>query len=105
MTNESLAPIVLFCYDRPDRLRRTVESLAANNLASESQLFIFSDGPKTIDDESNVAQVRNYISTVSGFKKVELILAPYNKGLATSIISGVSTVLNQFEKTSYWKTI
>lgn len=41
-----LAPIALFVYNRPTHTRRAVESLKVNHLASQSDLVVFSDGPK-----------------------------------------------------------
>ena len=41
-----LTPVVLFAYNRPDHLRRTVAALAANELAADTDLIIFSDGPE-----------------------------------------------------------
>ena len=41
-----LAPIALFVYNRPEHTRQTVEALLKNELASESDLFIFSDAEK-----------------------------------------------------------
>ncbi|GHT01426.1 hypothetical protein AGMMS50276_29410 [Synergistales bacterium] len=46
---KNLAPIAFFVYKRPDHAKKALEALAANDLASKSDLFIFSDGPK---DES-----------------------------------------------------
>lgn len=45
MLNENLAPIVLFVYNRLDHLKQTIGALKKNELAEESQLFIFSDAP------------------------------------------------------------
>ena len=42
-----LAPIILFVYNRPWHTQQTVEALQKNELATESDLFIFADGPKT----------------------------------------------------------
>lgn len=39
----NLAPIVLFVYNRPDHTQQTVEALQKNKMASESELFIYSD--------------------------------------------------------------
>ena len=36
----NLAPIVLFCYNRPWHIRKTLDGLRANKLASESVLFV-----------------------------------------------------------------
>lgn len=40
------APIALFTYNRVDKTRRVVESLLQNAEAKESDLFVFSDGPR-----------------------------------------------------------
>ena len=42
----ALSPIALFTYNRPDHTKKTVEALQQNKLSAESDLFIFSDGPK-----------------------------------------------------------
>ncbi len=87
------APIVLFTYNRLSHTKSTVEHLQKNELAKESDLFIFSDGPKTEKDESSVKQVRNYLNKVDGFKTITKIFHSSNKGLANSIIKGVSEIL------------
>ncbi|MEW6077398.1 MAG: sugar transferase [Thermodesulfobacteriota bacterium] len=91
-----LAPIVLFVYNRPGHTRQTVESLQKNELARESDLFIFSDGPGTEADGENVKEVRSYIRTVAGFKKITIVEREKNWGLADSIIDGVTRVVNAY---------
>jgi hypothetical protein len=44
-----LAPIVLFVYNRPWHIQQTVEALQKNELATESELFIYSDEAKNED--------------------------------------------------------
>ena len=87
---QNLAPIALFVYNRPEHTRRTLNSLQKNLLADESRLFIFSDGAKTPADQAKVDEVRQLISDVSGFKSVKVIEGKQNKGLANSIIDGVT---------------
>ena len=43
---KTISPIVLFIYNRPEHTRQTLEALASNTLAQESDLFIYADGPK-----------------------------------------------------------
>ena len=60
----SLAPIVLFVYNRPWHTQQTVEALQKNELATDSELFIFADGPKinaTEEQKEKIRQVREYI--------------------------------------------
>lgn len=93
-----LAPICLFTYNRPDETRKTIEALQLNKLALESELFVFSDGPKREEDDAKVQETRSILKTISGFRKVEFIEAPENKGLANSIIDGVSRILEKYGK-------
>lgn len=94
----SLAPIVLFCFNRPAHLQQTIEALQQNMLATESELIIYSDGPRNKSDETPVADVRTYIASITGFKHTKIHHSEQNKGLAASVIRGVTEVLNQFEK-------
>lgn len=91
-----LAPIAVFGYDRPDHLRQCIEALQGNILAAESDLFVFSDAPKEPARSLQVAQVRSYIRTIDGFKTVTVIEQPRNLGLATSVISGVTRLTDDF---------
>jgi hypothetical protein len=93
-----LAPIVLFVYNRPDHTRQTLDALAANMMANESELFIFSDAPKDESAVEKVQAVRSYIKTVQGFGKVHIVERKENWGLAKSIIEGVTEIVNQYGK-------
>ena len=91
-----LAPILLFAYNRPRHLQHTVEALAHNPLAQESELFVFSDGARTEDDREDVELVRSYIHTIEGFKTVHRIERDRNYGLAANIIDGVTDIVNRY---------
>ena len=93
----TLAPIILFTYKRLDTLQLTVDALKKNYLAKDSDLIIFSDAAKTSKDQVAVNNVRTYLKTISGFKSITINEANTNKGLANSIIDGVSLVLQQHE--------
>jgi hypothetical protein len=93
-----LIPICLFTYNRLEELQRTVEALKRNFLACESELFIFSDGAKEPGAEQKVADVRSYLKTITGFKSVTIDESPVNRGLAKSIITGVSRMVHQYGK-------
>ena len=94
----SLAPIVLFVYNRPWHTKQTVEALQKNELASESALFIYSDASKNEEAKSKVQRVRDYIKTIDGFRKVTIVERDRNWGLADSIIDGVTKVVNEYGK-------
>ena len=93
-----LAPIVLFVYNRPWHTQQTVEALQKNELANESELFIYSDEAKNDDARKSVDEVREYIDKIDGFQKVTVIKREKNWGLADSIIDGVTKIVNEYGK-------
>jgi hypothetical protein len=94
----SLAPIILFTYKRVAPLKATIAALQKNFLASESLLYIYSDGPRNEGDKILVDEVRAYLKSVSGFKEITIRESVENKGLARSIIEGTSELIGQFGK-------
>jgi hypothetical protein len=86
------APVVLFVYARPDHTHKTLSALAHNDLASITDLIIYSDGPRTREDQEAVNAVRSLINRVQGFRSVTLHERKKNWGLANNIIDGVSQV-------------
>ena len=95
---QNFAPIALFVYNRPEHTRRTIKFLQQNLLAEESRLYIFSDAAKNPNNQSLVAEVREIIHSVEGFKHVEIIERKSNLGLANSIIDGVSRLVKDYGK-------
>lgn len=94
----NLAPIVLFTYNRFQHTVETLDALKANELAEDSEVLVYSDGPKTNKDQFAVNQVRGYLRTLGGFKSVAVIERPRNLGLARSIITGVTEALYSYGK-------
>lgn len=94
----NLAPIVLFTYNRLYHTKKTIEALKNNLLASDSKLIIYSDAPKNENVINEVTAVRLYIKQIDGFKEIEIIERTENLGLFKSIISGVTEVINKYDK-------
>tara|TARA_R110000764_G_scaffold126511_1_gene214120 strand:- start:6356 stop:7297 length:942 start_codon:yes stop_codon:yes gene_type:complete len=94
---KKIAPVVLFTYNRFEETQQTVEALRRNYLAGQTRLFIFSDGAKDSISEDKVKEVRLYLKTISGFKSVEIFESTCNRGLANSIIYGVSKIIEIYE--------
>lgn len=92
----NLAPIALFVYNRPFHTHRTIDALLANELASESDLFIFSDGPRSGAERESVKEVREFIKKITGFRCVNIIERTENIGLADSIIAGVTEIVDRY---------
>ena len=92
-----MIPIALFAYNRPDAFRRTLKALSENPEASESDVFIFVDGPRCEQDVPKVSETRRVAQEATGFASVTLRFSERNKGLAESIIAGVREVLDHSE--------
>ena len=87
-------PVVLFAFNRPDALQRSLTALAAADLASETDLFIRIDGPRNEIDVEKTAVVREVALAAQGFRHVEVLWADKNQGLGPSVIQGVEHILS-----------
>lgn len=94
----TLSPIVLFVYKRLWHTQQTIEALRKNELAGQSDLYIYSDYPKDEKIKDQVVKVRKYLRTVNGFKNINIIERKRHLGLANSIISGVTEVISKYGK-------
>jgi hypothetical protein len=98
MSDKPLAPIAIFAYARPWHLEKCINALKKNKNAGNSELIIYCDGFKDYSDKVNVEKVRNYVKNIEGFASISIIERKNNLGLANSIISGVSEILESYEK-------
>jgi len=95
---ELVSPIVLFTFKRLQTLKMTIAALRVNSLAADTDLIIYSDGPKIQEDEPGIREIRKYLKTITGFKSVCIRESKTNKGLALSVINGVSEVMVEYHK-------
>ncbi len=93
-----LSPILLFVYKRLWHTRQTIIALQLNELARDSELYVYSDGPNNRKTEQAVDEVRSYLQHIDGFKAVHMIKRDDNWGLAKSIITGVTDIVCQHGK-------
>lgn len=92
-----ISPIVLFVYNRPRETERTLAALKDNYLAKYSEIYVFCDGPKNELSADDVEKTRKVVREIDGFKRVRVFESRENKGLAKSIISGVSQVIEKHQ--------
>lgn len=92
------APVVMFVFNRPDNTYKTLKALSQNYLAPYTEIFIYSDGPRNDDDLILIKEVRDIINLEWGFKKIHINKSHVNKGLASSVIQGVTEILNTNKK-------
>lgn len=93
MPTPPLAPVILFTFNRPEHTRRTLEALAANTLAGESDLTIYCDGPRGDEDLEAVRAVREIAAEARGFRSIRVVERETNQGLARSLIGGIDDAL------------
>src|SRR3954463_12614408 len=89
----SIAPIALFVYNRASHTEETLKFLLQNAECRQSDLTVFSDGPRTTADEMEVQKTRSLFENIDGFRSVKVVHRNGNWGLARSVISGVSEIL------------
>ena len=96
------APVVVFVYDRLKHVEEALSALNGNDYAELTELFIFSDlYDENTANRQEVMAVRKYIQKFSEncrFINVNIIMAKEHNGLAKSVISGVTDVINKYGK-------
>lgn len=93
------APVVMFVYNRTDHFMKTYEALSRCEDASETDLFVFSDGAKSDKDKEKVNSVRMAVHEAireTKFRTMKVIESPVNRGLAKSVIAGVTRILEEY---------
>jgi len=97
----TLAPIILFVYNRPWHTQQTLEALSKNQLADQSVLYVYADGAKENANEDqlkNICEVREIIRSRLWCREVKIIERNKNWGLADNIVDGVTTIVNKYSK-------
>ena len=56
------SPIALFVYNRPKHVQKVINSLKKNKESKNTEIFIFSDGPRTNDDDHHIQVLLNSLS-------------------------------------------
>ena len=93
------APVALFVYNRADNTRRTLEALSRNTLASETQVYVFSDGGKDDASWKQVNEVRKVVSEFAkAFARFQLIARPENIYLERNITEGIAQVFEEHDR-------
>ncbi len=95
------APVVAFAYNRADKIIGCLKTLEQNPEAKDTELFIYCDGAKSEKGAARVKETRKALHEYeksANFKSINIIEAPHNKGLAKSIIEGVTATVNKYGK-------
>lgn len=95
--NSQQTAIAVFGYKRADHLHRCLVALQNISAASHLPIFIFLDGPKTEAERTLTESVVQIARNFQLSRKCEISVSKVNRGLSTSLISGVTQVLSKFE--------
>jgi hypothetical protein len=95
LRSNELAPVAIFAYRRPHHIRRLIDSLLANESYARSPIFVFCDGARDETDRDAVAQTRRIVRERIG-SHGEIFACETNKGLARSIITGVTELCRRY---------
>lgn len=91
-------PICLFTFNRLEELKKSVNSLSECIGINDFEIHVFSDGPRNEIDEKSVNEVRNFLREQSVIKIHKFYFEKENKGLANSVIEGVTQVINEYNR-------
>ena len=94
----SLAPIAIFAYNRPWHIQQTIESLQRDDLASQSDVYIFSDAAKNSEAAANVEMVRQYLGTIGGVKEHgRIIVLEDDVVVSTAFLTFMNKALDYYQ--------
>lgn len=97
--NQGNAPVIVFTYNRPDHLKKTLYALERAKGAGQSELYLFADGYKGEKDRQQVLAVHDYLREYekrSLFAGVHAVYSDQNRGLAKSVIAGVGSIIETY---------
>jgi len=76
-----LAPVGISVYTRINLFKQCINALQRNTLSEESELYIYSDAASKKEDENLVMNIRDFIHSITGFKKISIIERERNYGV------------------------
>ena len=74
----TFAPVIIPTLNRYEHLKRCVESLACCTFANNTELVIGLDYPPSEKYFAGYNEIKKYIDTISGFKKITILTTPVN---------------------------
>lgn len=99
MSNLISAPILIFAYNREDKINNLISSLTKCEGFNSSKIFVFCDGPKNKQDKTKVEKTRKIIrNRFISNENVTYFEQTNNLGLAKSIYNGINYVFSFFDR-------
>ena len=95
---ENAIIIGVFCYNRASKLKTCINALLKNPECPEMEIIFFSDGYKNESDKQDVAEVRDYIDSMTGFKNVIKHYRETNFSTGPNFREGLTYLSNNYER-------
>ncbi|EHJ9982700.1 glycosyltransferase family 2 protein [Vibrio parahaemolyticus] len=93
------APIVIFAFNRPNNVRSLLSSLMKCDGSKYTEVYIYIDGHRELSEQKVVHRTYSTcLEYLNCFKSVKIIRRNENLGLAKSLKSGISDVLELHDK-------
>lgn len=92
------APVVVYTYNRPEHLKKTIAALQANHLAGDTDIFVVSDGSKDECTKMRVNEIREYVDSIEGFHAVNRIYHKNNVGVVRSVQIAEQLILTDYDR-------
>jgi hypothetical protein len=84
----------VFAFSRPNHVRSCLAALADANLARESDIFVFIDGPTSKASAATTRAVHEVVTAMHDrFASLTIVARERNLGLAASIVDGVTRLV------------
>jgi len=90
-----MTPLILLIYNRPRKVAQMIEAL---RIFKPDPLYVFSDGPKSKQDQSAVMQCRDLVYGRIDWTEPEIIERRHNIGLAKSVVGAMDMVLDNYRQ-------
>ena len=99
MPQLNFAPVLIFAYNREDKIKNLISSLIKCQGFHNSDIFVFCDGPKNNQDRIKVDKTRKTIrDKFNDYDNVSIFQQQKNLGLAKSVYEGVNNVFESFDR-------
>lgn len=95
------APILIQVYNREKHFKECIESLSKCKGAELSTLYISSDAPKHEKDIPSILAIREFCSTITGFKEVILFDYDINMGPIESFYCSINNIFKDYDRLIY----
>ena len=92
-----LSPVAVFAFNRADHLTQTLEALGENELADQSHVTIFCDGPRNDVERKKTDDVRAVARSAKGFASLRVVEREVNMGCGPAIIAGLKEMFAEHE--------